>query len=88
MQTQKRALELYSQQLAFTREHGGRREEAKAQGNLGIAYTLKGDYARAYQLLERSLAMFRSLGDTASAALTMQHLANIQAGRVLPAMHD
>ena len=73
--TQKRALELYEKQLAVTREHGGRAQEAKALGNVGNAHILKGDYLQGCQLLERALAMFESVGDTTSAAVAMQSLA-------------
>ena len=76
--TQKRALELYEKQLAVTREHGGRAQEAKALGNVGNAHILKGDYLQGCQLLERALAMFESVGDTTSAAVAMQSLAQFK----------
>ena len=63
----------------MTQEHGGRAEEAKAYGNLGNAHVLKGDYARAYQLLEQALVMFQLLGDTASAAVATHSLGQLQA---------
>ena len=76
--TRKRALELYEKQLAVTREHGGRAQEAKALGNVGNAHILKGDYLQGCQLLERALAMFESVGDTTSAAVAMQSLAQFK----------
>ena len=79
----KRALELYQQQLTVAQEHGGRAEEAKAHGNLGNAHILKGGYARASELIQRALDMFQSLGDTASAAVAVQTLTQLQLAQAL-----
>ena len=79
----KRALELYQQQLTVTQEHGGRAQQAKAHGNLGNAHILKGGYARASELIQRALDMFQSLGDTASAAVAVQTLTQLQLAQAL-----
>jgi tetratricopeptide (TPR) repeat protein len=76
-----KALALYQQQLACTQEFGGtaamRLCEARARGNLGNAYVLKGEYARAFEMHEHALSMFKQLGNRACSAVSCQTLAQL-----------
>jgi len=50
-------------QLAFARETGSLKWEAGALSNLGLAYRLQSDFAKALQAYEQSLAVLEKSGD-------------------------
>jgi tetratricopeptide (TPR) repeat protein len=57
-----RAIELYEQYLAITRELGDRQGEARASWNLGEALEKQGELDRAVQLMQICVDYERELG--------------------------
>jgi len=70
-----KALESYQHELEFARKIGSRSEEAIACGNLANAYSMKGDFPRAFELADDALATFKELGDSVRAANACMNLA-------------
>ena len=58
-----KAIDLYEQALAITRQIRDRLAEGNVLGNLGLAYASLGDARKASGLYERQLAIARELGD-------------------------
>lgn len=61
----RRAIELYDQKLAISRQIGNRRGEAVALGSLGVVYADLGEIHHAIELYEQTLAIAREIGHRA-----------------------
>lgn len=79
----RRAIEYYEQALAVARAIDDRPAEGSHLGNLGNAWLLLGDAARAKDLLSQALTVLREIGDRPNEGF---HLANL--ARALHALGD
>jgi tetratricopeptide (TPR) repeat protein len=70
----RKAIGLYEQGLAISREIGDRRGEGKALGNLGLAYVALSDARKAIEFYEQRLVIAREMGDRRGEGMVLGNL--------------
>ena len=75
----RKAIELYEQQLVIAREIGNRRGEGNALGSLGLAHEELGHARKAIAYHEQAIAIDRELGDHRGESISLGNLGNAHA---------
>jgi len=84
------AVEYFKKSLQLAKEHGDRRSEGDALGNIGVTYYSKGDLENASKFYKKSITVYEEIGNPKRGLTSLNNIAVISTiqGRYLEALEN